>query len=512
MLPGSEEGIVATFRILTLTVMSVVLPLNLQGQWLRQPTPLDSTLLLTIDFADSAIGCAAGYRFSDYPHGRAIHTTDGGGTWTQAQLPDSTWSMITLRFIDDTLVYAAGNRATSELQGVAVPSTPRWPVGSRWPGRPYAVTPEDIHLYRGQFMRSSNAGRTWFAHGVLPDSVFYLLGVSFPTPQVGYMTASATVVAQQRALVLKTTDGGATWSTLQLPVEVNQLRNIFFSDSLTGFAVGFRRVDSTTIVGTILRTTDGGTSWSITEPPGSDQIEDITVLDDSVGVAVGVRKDSTIPGYKAGIFRTTDLGLSWSSVDFAPPSVFIAGVRFSGNSGVVFGFSGHEPMPTPGPINDRELPFIAGSTDRGLTWNAHTIDQVDSGEILVGGVMHTESSIHLCGGGLSSSALVLHTGNGGVSSLEEPLTGYPDRPELHQNYPNPFNPSTTIRYQLSATSRVSLRIYDVLGREVRVLVDGERSPGAYAEVFDATDLPSGVYLYRLRAGEVVRTRKLVVVR
>jgi flagellar hook assembly protein FlgD len=73
----------------------------------------------------------------------------------------------------------------------------------------------------------------------------------------------------------------------------------------------------------------------------------------------------------------------------------------------------------------------------------------------------------------------------------------PEKFELYQNYPNPFNPTTTIAYQLSAESKVSLKVYDILGREVRTLVDGQQQAGYHQEVFDASRLASGVYVYRI---------------
>lgn len=73
----------------------------------------------------------------------------------------------------------------------------------------------------------------------------------------------------------------------------------------------------------------------------------------------------------------------------------------------------------------------------------------------------------------------------------------PEHFELFQNYPNPFNPATTISYQLSANSKVSLKVYNLLGQEVMTLVDGEKLPGYYQEQFDARTLASGMYVYQL---------------
>lgn len=86
----------------------------------------------------------------------------------------------------------------------------------------------------------------------------------------------------------------------------------------------------------------------------------------------------------------------------------------------------------------------------------------------------------------------------------------PTRYLLEQNYPNPFNPATTFSYQVSTTSFVTLKVFDVLGREVATLVNTELHPGSYQTNFDASHLTSGVYIYQLRAGDVVQTKKMVL--
>jgi hypothetical protein len=90
--------------------------------------------------------------------------------------------------------------------------------------------------------------------------------------------------------------------------------------------------------------------------------------------------------------------------------------------------------------------------------------------------------------------------------------GLPNRFELMQNYPNPFNPSTTIRFSIPERARVTLAVYDLLGREIAVLIDDELNAGTYAQVFDAAALASGVYLYRLRAGDNAETKRLTLVK
>lgn len=117
-----------------------------------------------------------------------------------------------------------------------------------------------------------------------------------------------------------------------------------------------------------------------------------------------------------------------------------------------------------------------------------------------------------------------HTGTGatiqgmqsisGTNSTTENSVGsrLPEKFDLSQNYPNPFNPSTVIRYQIPEASYVSLRIYDVLGREVATLVDEAKDAGYYEAVFDASSLSSGMYFYRMQAGEFVSVKKLMVLK
>jgi len=84
--------------------------------------------------------------------------------------------------------------------------------------------------------------------------------------------------------------------------------------------------------------------------------------------------------------------------------------------------------------------------------------------------------------------------------------------QLFQNYPNPFNPTTKIGFRIVDRGFVSLKVFDVLGRKVATLVNEEKPPGSYDVIFNASGLSSGLYVYRLQAGSIAQTRKLMVLK
>jgi len=94
----------------------------------------------------------------------------------------------------------------------------------------------------------------------------------------------------------------------------------------------------------------------------------------------------------------------------------------------------------------------------------------------------------------------------------EPSSGIPDQFTLEQNYPNPFNPATTIQYGLPEAGKVSLEVFDMTGRRVATLVDESKSAGWHNVTFDASNLASGMYIYRIQSGAFVNTRKLILVK
>lgn len=105
-----------------------------------------------------------------------------------------------------------------------------------------------------------------------------------------------------------------------------------------------------------------------------------------------------------------------------------------------------------------------------------------------------------------------------VADVEDyPATNLPASFELGQNYPNPFNPVTTIKYEIASRDQVGLVVFNTLGQPVATLVSGWRSPGKYSVSWDGIDddnqpVATGVYFYRLQAGDITRMRKMILLR
>jgi hypothetical protein len=125
------------------------------------------------------------------------------------------------------------------------------------------------------------------------------------------------------------------------------------------------------------------------------------------------------------------------------------------------------------------------------------------GEPFVGFSQMGSTSIR--SGSLSRNIMIL-------TGLIEGKSQLPLEYALYQNYPNPFNPSTTVRYDLPRSTFVTLTIFDVLGRYISTLVEGEKPAGTYQVIVYLPNLPSGVYFYRIYARDYVKTKKFVLLK
>ncbi|NNG26514.1 MAG: T9SS type A sorting domain-containing protein [Ignavibacteriaceae bacterium] len=102
--------------------------------------------------------------------------------------------------------------------------------------------------------------------------------------------------------------------------------------------------------------------------------------------------------------------------------------------------------------------------------------------------------------------------NEGTTSVENIDATIPNEIELQQNYPNPFNPSTTINFSIPEASFVSLKVFNSLGQEIETLIAKELSAGNFKYSWDAKNFTSGIYFYRLQAGDFIQTKKMILMK
>ena len=196
------------------------------------------------------------------------------------------------------------------------------------------------------------------------------------------------------------------------------------------------------------------------------------------GWVVGETQDITI--------HTTDGGISWTNV------------TIGGGNDILFSDS-HD-----GIIVDRS--DIKITTDGGETWAQQPI--VTNQYLLAAYII--ENNYWTAG----TKGAILFSDNPVVTNVEFETNAdeYPNEYRLFQNFPNPFNPRTNIKYAIDIKQFVSLKVYDILGREVATLVNEEKSHGEYEVEFDGSGLSSGIYLYRLVVGDFAITKKLVFIK
>ncbi len=364
----------------------------------------------------------------------------------------------------------------------------------------------------GAILRTTDGGETWARPDTLP----------FPSPDnyVIEATSAATAFLSRTSswpaetYIYKTTDGGGTW--YRVFTQANGFINgIAMFDQQNGLAVG----DPVAGYWTIVKTTDGGSTWNrlSTSPPqvgtefglsGSIDKLDTTVWFGTTanhiykvtqsgvvtaiptpGRAVSVAFKTPFVGIfsstNGSMYRTTDGGITWiptSPIGTSSTKVAAWHLGFFAKSGTE----------------------IRASVDSGQTWNSPFSYSFS------GSTMSFNRSDIAAGyvAGNSAAARFFSV----IEGVEQTSTDIPERFELQQNYPNPFNPATSISFSVGTYGHTSLRVCDLLGRDVATLVNDVLAPGSYKSTLDASRLPSGVYLFTLRSAGSSITKKMLCVR
>jgi photosystem II stability/assembly factor-like uncharacterized protein len=317
----------------------------------------------------------------------------------------------------------------------------------------------------GRIFSTVNGGTTWTLQSYPGRQSPFINGIRMFSDGTGY--AQGDPPGDGKFVVLKTTDFGGNWAHVDnepqgTPGEAGWNNSFWWTDASHGwFGTNHSRV---------WRTTDGGASWS-SASTGAGNSFGVSFRDPSSGYAIHDL------GYVA---HTTNGGQSWTGLPSATGDNILAVSAAAGTSSAWF-------VSASAPYHTR---------NEGLTWTAESLFP------FIGSLNHISFADTTAGWVVTSFGEVLKYIPSTVTGVQDAAPAEaPMGIALLQNYPNPFNGSTRITYTLHGTtaSRITMRVFDLLGREVSVLADGIQEAGDHAVVFDARDHASGMYICVLDA-------------
>ena len=426
--------------------------------------------------------------------GVIAYTSDGGSTWDIQQTPNQSYDLWTIDFESENVGWAAGSSGT--------------------------------------VLKTTNGGNDWFE--VNPDNVSNFRSIYFSDLQHGWVVGVGGVI-------YRTIDGGYNWTKTTPNVTFERLNSVYFVDQNIGWIAG--------AMGTILNSTNGGTDWSFQYSGTESELKSMSFTESGIG---------WIGGFYGTILHTEDGGgglsvnsfwrnyLNLTLLDPGETSddmnvevnpEFLDSYSLSGVT-VVLDTILHSNIADLAILlshNGVTDTLVVQSTNSGSNFIGCTLTDassvpVDESFPPFTGIYKPHSPLSVLSGmdpnGMWTLKIIdLVSGNSGtleawglklyfdaISDVESDYSIIPNKFEVYQNYPNPFNPSTTIKWQMPETGLVTLKIYDVLGREITMLVNEELSAGKHETIFDASRLSSGIYFYHLKAGSFIQTKKMLLLK
>jgi len=490
----------------------VLLALSVNAQWVVQTSGVTGSLR-TVSVIDENVAWISG------ASGVVLRTTNGGTTWQNVSIAASTATQYIYGIDANTAIVCANPSAGSEVYRTTdagatwtkvLEQTGGFFNGSIFFNSTNGFLTGDPVGGRWSNFKTTNGGATW-------DSVGMYL------PQVGteagwnnslFVSGSKLYFGTSNSRIYYSTNSGASFTPLTMPL-TNSFA-IWFTSANRGIAAG----SSEGMVGTV----DGGTNWTAITTLGSGTIYGLVGYYSTWFHTRGQR-----------LFHSGNDGISWDTAYVAPGTIYhiskarnMTDVVYAvGASGFILKGTGLG-LPvelssfTASAANDRIL--LNWSTATEVNNRGFEIERSSGGSdfITVGFVKGAGTTTEIQNysfsdnvpAGIYTYRLKQIDFNGKFEysqTVEVDFTGGLSY-VLDQNYPNPFNPATTISFVTKENSRVSLKVYNVLGDEVATLVNGELTGGVHNVQFDASTLSSGIYFYTLTAGNFTETKKMLLMK
>ncbi|MDP3150106.1 MAG: YCF48-related protein [Ignavibacteria bacterium] len=497
--------------------------------------------------------------------GNISKSTDTGGTWVPKFSAVTTTQLRMIKFTSSQVGYVGGGTSSTGFLLKTINGGTTWDnVGKDFLGQVYSFDIVNADVWyvgtgTNKLFKTTDAGATF-----VEQTQSVIVSTSTDYNDMGFIDANNGYAVSSGGGIIKTTDGGTTWVTANTPFGTSGIWAVKVFTPQKVIAVGasakaFMTTDggtswnalTTGIAGSFFcmkflnnnfgiiggyttgpqasKTTDGGATWNALTFPSA--------YDGNSIWSIGFKDETTfwLGDVNGNIYYTTDGGTSWNtskkvtSNSLFSISIYDDDMWLSGTGGTII--KGHANPATPVEL----VSFSSTISDNkvNLTWKTAT-EKNNSGfdverklentnwtkiGFVKGQGSTTESSNYAFvdspnkNGKISYRLKQIDFDGGYTYSNEiEVDLNIPVEFALAQNYPNPFNPVTTINYSLAARSKVDLKVYNILGKQVVNLVNQIQEAGNYTIDFDASKLASGVYFYELNAGQFSAKKKMVLLK
>jgi len=322
--------------------------------------------------------------------------------------------------------------------------------------------------YGGVLVKTTNGGLNWNLYPAGTNQVQF--SIYFIDAYTGYTVSSNYSTS---GLVNKTTNGGLNWSSYQ--IGPGYYNSIYFTDVNTGFITN----SYSNNFGDILKTTNGGMNWVVLESPPNGEYSGLFMNNATTGYAAGTK-----------IVKTTNAGINWT-LQYSQQSTLLSIFFVDLNIGYSAGSFGN----------------IVKTTNGGSSW---TLQQNLATSNVLRDIQFLNANT---GYAVGDNGTIIKTTSGGEPIGIKPKSEIiPKEYSLSQNYPNPFNPSTKIEFQIPKSSYVKMSVFDILGKEIEILVNEKLKPGIYEVTFEGKNCPTSVYFYRMEAGNNTATKKMLLIK
>ncbi len=398
--------------------------------------------------------------YSTSTYSTLIKTTNGGSTWSNLFSSFTNILMYDVQALSHSLIFTTGALNVNEPYiGKSTNGGLNWeflPTIIKYIEKIFFVN-EQTGWVGGMMglAKTTNGGISWNEHSEISASS----AIQFLNAQTGWSINSI--------YINKTTNGGSNWSTVSFQ---NGLVDFRFINDATGFAIAYN--------GELHKSTNGGNNWSSISNGGF-TAKSCAFINEANMIAVSNSNN---------VYRTTNAGLNWTNISMG---FQVERLKFINS---LTGWA----------VGDEN---VATTTNGGINWITQLKNKFGGADIYACDFIDANT-----GWITGEFGSILKTTTGGNVFISQISTEIPEKYSLHQNYPNPFNPTTNIKFDIHKQGIATLKVYDLLGKEMETLVDEQLSVGTYEVTFNAGSLPSGIYFYVLKTGDFVESKKMILVK